>query len=780
MLDKRGILNRAVQCLFGELEMLDLLDLMKDLQAYTNESFPASLDGIISSNLRPRLARYISDNRDKYAAFFASDDAFQEAIASVNSGGNVSVELEKVALAHMTNISICVYRDTAGTELNQEFSAAEVPTNGEVKIACLETACFSLIAPASIPETLRVKLFPFSAVTVAGAGAVFDATVLQYAELKDLLKMMLSQAPEHLLALSTTVGLAPMTLDPFGGINLTDLRNFMRFDPIRESLTVRKDLKKVTLTTAYRLCLKSTSWDGHYDPDTLYIEIEATQFKYYVRVNSGAEKGSVRKGIILFSDLGLDNEAVTLEQLSLCLPNILAITSAREHTQVKPARIGDVSSWGHSMGKSLGVGIVGGLTAVGGVAVVGQLAAGAALASIPFVGVPLAITLIVGTMLTAAFGKHFAIQFQKELDTVSQLLSQGRYLEAAEHLDTELNRNLPVKATRNLFLSKQYQAIAHFFRGVCAIQLGKVSEAYQHYQATCNKLDRMQPSVTVFVTKLQLLNILKNCSEEQLPAGVDRTEGIKKILIELTQNYQDGFADLYWKLHRKMTEMASKFAITELLDSSEILSLNTLLLIDGLFMLEHYSNGSGAFMELFSEFFHGALLLYCDVTNPAYLDAKVQARLTIEMRSHNSAPVLLALNKFQRCALFLSIFKSVYLGRIQHDAAVASAILFIETFMLKASSLLQGNVAHIPHVPNIAQILGIEARRDSLILEQNVLIEFMIRLKREFGMPHDTVTQWLNALLIEPSPIAHIVSETTGDTMLHALVSLKLSPDQGV
>lgn len=763
LLDDEEKFDSSISSLFGRLTSRTISGLLRELDNYNNEVFPASLENLIQTKLRPKLADYISGKQTEYAKFFSSTEELQVWIETIRHGTQSVGVYECSALAQMINTTVRIYSDVRATELSTEYPGTGSVMNAVIHLAQVGTTYHSLIDPAFLPERLRHNLLPYNKIPAANEPVEIDRTIYQRAQLKLQLIQMFSKVQNHLAALSTTVGRAPSIDDPFRSPNPTDLRCIMRFDPVRETHTARLDMKEVHLTTAYSLCLMS-SCDGNYDHNRLYIEIEETQFKYTVR----NPKNDIRQNYIPYIELNHNFQTpVTIEQLSLCLPKILEITSKNGDTAIEPASIGNTQSWLRSMGYGAAVGAGTGLSLVGGVSIVGECAGAGALLSI---GIPISTVVLVGTLIASAFGKTYAVQFEKALNEASDFLNQGRYTEAADRLDEEFNRFFLTKAARTLFLTKQHYAIAHFFRGVCAERLNNISKACFYYREACEQLAETKSTLTVFVAKLQLLKLLRQIPADQASDEIHKE--ITFLLLELTRDYKDGFAELYWQLHDRMTNMANKFSVTDKLDRLEIKAANLFLVTDGLFMLKHYANGSGAFMELFSLFFQGAMLAYFNFSDPSYLDKAVQEKLSHGMTSLANLNVL-AFKKFKDCAKLLKQFKEQYASMIQSQAAISQAIMLIEMFMLHFD-LLSSNRAYTDpsQGSELARLLGIQAKNSTLLAMHNSSIEFLIGLKRDFGLSHETVDEWLAAIIAHPNLFVNQVAEVRGDTMLHALTRL--------
>ncbi len=460
----------------------------------------------------------------------------------------------------------------------------------------------------------------------------------------------------------------------------------------------------------------------------------------------------------------------------------------REMTKVNltdPKKINGTEAWVRSMTKSSAVGSLSSLSTIGLVTLIGELGIGAGIGigAIPVVGLPIAAVMLVSVLGAAVFGKHFAIRFEKMLAEVHALLNdpmnENRYAQAADLLDEEFKRFLLTRALRDLFLTHQHHAIGHFFRALCAEKRNDEMTAYLEYKKAFVAASRAGSSLTVFVSQLQLLKLLKNSTNAELSSSINRNIEIDRIIIELTAHFQDGISDLYWKIHTKMTGMAFAFASGTQLSDDQIESANTFLITDGLFMLKHFSGGLGQFMELFGTFFQGATLVYFNQTNQSYLKENTKLKLHAELGTgiaiHDDLIIIkLAHKKLSKAAAMLKIFKNEHGYLSQHHAGISTSIKLMETFMLTLFTLWinEENISSA-QFQNIADSLFID--RSQVILHANDIqssIGFLTRIHRDFGLVFNTIDDWLDALLTNPSAIADKISDRTGDTMLHLLVEL--------
>lgn len=485
----------------------------------------------------------------------------------------------------------------------------------------------------------------------------------------------------------------------------------------------------------------------------------------------------------------------TVAQLRAYLPKIRKVLINKKELAVEKASIGGVWSWGRSMGYSATTGGIAGASALGMVTGIGEIAGtGVGLGLIPFAGIPIAIAFFGAVMGAAWWGKSCAVEYEKTLDTVNQLLSQELYDGAAELLDKQLQQWS--FGTRELFLTKQHETLMHFFVALCARKMGKFQKAYEHFILTYNAARSIDKKSAAFIAKLQLLELLKNTPPEQgftvkvsesifratKEVTINRQEEAEKIIGELTAEFTEGFTEYYWYIIGRLQDWSVRFKRAQSLTTTEmvidrrnvIAEANFFLVARDFYILKAYANGYGSFLEVLSTFYQGAILDYFCHVNADYLDTNVRDKLILELLNGNApqrnVERVLALKKFEHTATLLRNYKTKY-PEMTRNRAISATIQLVESFILKFyATWVDNRSLRIEAFQNIANTLGKErAISDRLYEEIKFPIDFLARIHRDFSICFEDEEIWLDELLKNPSQIAHLVSERTGDTMLHLL-----------
>jgi len=805
----------VVEVLFGRCSLKTKFALMQELNAYRQGSLPQVLNNLINEKLRPRLVEYIRTH--PFAYYHSLLDSEEATLIALQEGNSPYSELELDVVSQLTCTHIQVYGDLRATTLLAEWIPETIQGSipGTIHLSCISHIYQGFIDPGLLPSWLSAQLFPF------GVRAMMDESkgtssqiALKRAELHRDLRETLQQIPSRLAALShpDNVPRKPIIEDPFSFPRPSNLKAALRADTVRESRVACSELEEVHLDTSYDLCSMSDS-DGSIDKRRLYVVIdnEARAFNYTMRDLSDG----IIASRITFDDIKeklpdtVDfPEPINLDQLRLFLPTILQITTERRHTQVELAEIGDFTSRIGSWSMGTGISTGGGLALVGFITVAEELGigAGAGFAAMASIGIPVTVASLTFGLIISIFGKEYAITYEKALREASNLISQGRYAEAARALDEEFNRSWITRSSRYPFLTKQHHAIGHFFRGICAEFAAEAGKAYSHYRSAAEDTRQDHKKLAFFVAQLQCLKILKTADAVQLPPGLNREQAIEDILLSLRGHYEDGFADLYWLLHERMTQMTRRIvpilehlryvssqSMGELgtineeyrLQPDEIQSANAFLVADSFFVLKHFSKGFGAFIDVFANFFQGALLTFFAHTDPGSLYLQTKNKLCKKFNipqsiNEKNLIFLMASQQLLHSMRLLALFKRDYKiieGEqnlreekqisAKQEQIIKDSILLMETFIINFHVLFsdEQDIRAIPE-------LNSHSEKDRLHTENSARLEFMTKLQADFQLTHETLEDWLDELGRINTPLVNVFSQTTGDSMLHALATL--------
>ncbi|PJD91646.1 MAG: hypothetical protein CK424_06365 [Legionella sp.] len=768
--------------LFGRINRKIRRQLDNDLANYSHQVFPESLDGLITSHLRPRLADYLTSHQADYQRRYKKNQAaLSAAIEAIRSNSPLFVDLVLDGLAEMMKIDIQIHHDLQGSDVVQQHTPQH-GFNTTIHLTLLDDAYLYLVDPMTLPEDMRSHLFPH-----LSAHRISDPAVYRIERLKELLHEVISDIPSHLTNFSTKVPQKPMERGLSSTRPTTEDKHVMRFDSVRESHVVRNDLKNtVRMNRVYDLALWDAR-DGDYLPHRLYIKFnaQARGFNYIVR-RPNNEITPQDGCFISFAELGITGiTPTTIQDLNAYLSKILTITHARGDTQDLVVERGTMTEWVQTELTGAAVGSVSGLATLGAIVAFGEfeIAAGAGFALIPGMALPIAAGILLTTLVTTTIGKSYALHYEEAINKASEKLSAGQYNEAADYLDTEFGRWDIVKLIRSVHLENAHYAIAHFFRALCAEKLGRKDLAYKHYTISAEKLSQdAKKSMTYLVSQLQRLNLLKNAMPEELdlPDNHDISEEIKTILSKISVEYADGFANTYWDIHADMSTLATRLINPHLVDVYDIQKANQFLISDCFFAVQHFADGYGEFLSLFGSFFRGAILTSYFLYGWSYLDEQVRGELLNGLMydtSWASRPDQFAFMKFLECTLQLQRFERDHAELIVNNPSIQASIELIKNFILNFHILVFSDRAVSDLHANLPQLLAITNQdlciRRSKINDGLLLIA---KINGDFNLSYTTISSLVAAIEANPSALFTLCS-ATGDTLLHVL---SLLPEQQI
>lgn len=707
--------------LFGRLSLRESSELVTAITTYNLQNSQIVLNHFITTKLRPRLLQHIQANTAYFRNICISLNVdFPQMLQNIETSNAQHEEFEIKALSHL--LSIYTYVHISLTTQPIRYGEAPPPEQtNSIHILSSDNTYHALVEPIQLSPALRDQFFPHFTLLAEIPENHIDVAVVRISHINAIMRTMLSTLPTQVTALSLLVNQARPARNPFLH-SPVDEHFCVRFNPIGELSNIRADA-----------------------PSTELINREL---------------------------------------------------------------IGSLDSWTPSMvntfGASLGIGIL----TVGIETLIGEaIGAGIGLSAIPYVGIPLAVVTCLGTIVCGIVGKQYSVEFEKAIFDANRMIERSEFREAASLLDREFNRWTATKFARNFFLTNEGYSYSHFIRAVCAEQLDETGKAYYHYSFAYTEARTSGRNVIALVAQLQLIKMLKRnvraalLVEKQYERSIESTglwmrgryptellsdeksneSKIDSILEELTQNYKEGFSEVYWNLHDNINSIAQRLTqIANPLTTEEVISINKFLVADSFFILKYFSNGIGIFSEILSIFFQGAILAYFGYTNSEYLQEHSRSKLIRELCNGNT-PIayvesLLAIRKFYQCAMLLNNFQNQYSTFIRENLNIQTCIKFLKTFVLKfyALSLDGENITRVEY-DRVIQLLNTPTQAaNTLLRSTHSSIELLTILSRDFGLSFDTVESWLDALIVQPSGIVHMTSPNTGDTMLHLLVQLSL------
>ena len=396
---------------------------------------------------------------------------------------------------------------------------------------------------------------------------------------------------------------------------------------------------------------------------------------------------------------------------------------------------------------------------------------------------PLAVAITLVGAGIGLIGGPYAAEYGQALVIARGYLDAGDYVNAAHVLDEQFNYPKLVRWTRSWFLTHEHNAVSHFFRAACAEKMREFNIAYMEYELARGSALRADRKLTVFLSKLHKIGVLKKARQDELPSGVDREKMLDTTLLELTREYETGFSDLYCKIHDNVMNLVRCCLGNRRLSQSEIETANKFLEFDGFFMLKHVSHGRGEFLALFSLFFQGAMIAFFHHNEPRYLNDEVRDRLVTSLCGvilpENDVLLTLASQKMQQALELLILFKQSNAANIQRDESIQSGMVCMENFIIHFYAHCAGKDRAFKDLyKDVIEKLSIAPRRGALILQYTQFsIELLNTLQRDFGRRFLSIDAWLDELLSPNSPLKTAVSKVTGDSMLHLLTRLPLTDD---
>lgn len=391
--------------------------------------------------------------------------------------------------------------------------------------------------------------------------------------------------------------------------------------------------------------------------------------------------------------------------------------------------------------------------------------------------------LVVFLDLGLHYGQKHARFYEEALVEVNNLLRDGHYVQAASLLDQQLDAGRMIQWMRAAFLTSEHYVAGHFFSAICAENSSDFSKAYKEYERSQIGARKANKPLIVFLANLHKLALLKKATQEQLALSINKEVMADKTLLELTQEYEAGFIDLYCKIHALLLKLTTLFANRYSFSAHEIKIVNDFLLFEGFFLLKHLSQGQGEFLGIFAVFFQGVILAFFHQYQPDYL---LEESLTAlkpllllplppkDPQKKQEILLALALEKMQRALCSLVSFKKTQGMAVQRNPEIQSSMAFIEQFILFFHAYCAEKGGFFKKAYNrVTKKLEIPPELAKKIQqEKQSSNEWLRTLYRDFGLRFLSIEAWMNDLSPPNSEQRSMVSVKTGDNLLHVLTSL--------
>lgn len=374
---------------------------------------------------------------------------------------------------------------------------------------------------------------------------------------------------------------------------------------------------------------------------------------------------------------------------------------------------------------------------------------------IAFAGGSLAIASLLITFGIPATGSIYAEEYKEALKAAKRLFEEKNYDRAAIVLETELNRWAFARTTRALYLTKEHYTLLHYLRAIIAEKQKKFDIAYTQSELACRDAIASGNKKAIFITQFNKMKLLREHTISMPTEKVTQKTEFDRTLRALTLNNQQGFADLFWRIHQRFHDATLAFLSKQVLPAAAIQSANLLFDIKSLYLLKHFSDGRGEFLEMFSLFFQGVMLAFFHHANPAYLLQENQSTLVRTLCEDrlptNDLVLTLAFKKFMQCAKQLEAFKESRSTHIRYNTAMTSCLLFIENFIIDFQAhFVDGHKASAEYTTDYyktAMSLSIKKADAQLRLQDAALsTEVLVTLQRDFELTFNSLDEWFDAL----------------------------------
>ncbi|WP_133130979.1 AAA family ATPase [Legionella yabuuchiae] len=426
-------------------------------------------------------------------------------------------------------------------------------------------------------------------------------------------------------------------------------------------------------------------------------------------------------------------------------------------------------------GGAIGLGLTFGIAEVGGILIGG--AAGGGLLVIAPAALPVFLTCTLLTLAGGSVGKKYAEEYKKALQNASQLIEQDKIVEATEVLDREFNRWGINRALRKPFLTPAHYAVAHFFRGMCAEEERDCrKKAYQEYKQALHDAQETGAKVIILLLHVKLIELLRTHGQEVCAPNEQATDLIKHHLTELNHFFKDSLTSLYWQAQNNMK------AIANLCNSHQSLfvnlrSIQAVLNIQSLFILEGYEEGHGSYLPIVYSFFQALIVAYVHFNNKTATIPEIRQLLMKHLSSEGTASLIdYVLAKLKQTFQQLLAFNTIY-PKLEQQPAFSQCNTMMKEFAIGICSLLDEGENHLEICGNIIEITKLLNVSPSAFLEikhrHNASTQFLMKINDEFGLTFTNINEWLKELNGYHTPhFFNSISVQTQNNMLHMLAQL--------
>lgn len=744
------------------------------------------LDTLINERMRPHLAQYMQGNQEELKGRLSADTDVDAACVMLTENKpipNDHVIINVIAIKLAATIRIY-------TGLNAEQVIEYEPvknTTACLSVSVHDSEIWALCASIDeINQTRTTNIMPVAPI------AIDRSEVYRVLYQKSVIRFLNSALDSHPVNLAGIHAIYDLCLKPSGGSFDSNLlsKNTVYLRARENALDYWVKGKPAGQLTQKELgCTIASSFS-----ETELVGIKSRVIN--VLSNKQILPFSVPLQPIDYLDplktpylTNTDGRILRLNTLSE-VRNVQYLLSSDRIKLLPSQTIGTAGNWAISLAKSAGcsaplstvrfsVGVLVGMLSYGSVEL-GSLA----LASLPYFAV-----CMVASLGSAAVGKYYALEFEESLREAKRQLDLGNYFEVTTCLDAEFSRWFGARIARRPFLTKEHYALAHFMLGTSSLYQNEPDFQKAYEQFTCGATDARSANYLALymVLQLQRISMLQQKNSLLVMNQDLATATITQILDELTELLPDAFADLYWKLNDKILQLSARLKDPTLWSADEIAVINSYLSADTAFILQRFAQGRGQFMDVYFSFFQSTVLFAMAQQEQNCLDSSVllspSQQLALSQNtnvSHRGLFLLAAIDKMLVCGQKLELFKKQH-PDLASNQDIISSINDMKRYIKKLGYVIcsNGHYEVAKTLSNTLNLFDIPANefieyRDSM----NCTISFLTDLVCDFQQTsYETIEQCLRAIIAPNSALVHVVSPTTGDTLLHRLVGLRVEPN---
>lgn len=401
------------------------------------------------------------------------------------------------------------------------------------------------------------------------------------------------------------------------------------------------------------------------------------------------------------------------------------------------------------------------------------------LLSIPILSsiLPVEITFAACGLAYGLAGKHFTERLKKTLLAANQKIDTGLsrkddsaltcYGEAMALLEQEYNDSV-ANFFRYFQTTDGARSFLSFCLGICSNLRGAYLAAYEKYEeANLYAKKANNPTANLLTTLLKIELLKKNyiAIYSDLTEENSKTKAQSEIDVlskYLSTSFTPALTDLYWSIFDRTIEI-SNMCQTYLCHNNPITPHNMDLIhhfmqFDNFFLLKHYSNEQGSYIEVLGTSVQALLLATISLKNIKIAPAHCSI-------SPYEIPITRVVEKFEQCNKKINQFRNNYPSSINNNEDIKNSLLFIEKFILDFYTHL-----YLGKTINEQRYYALTTALTPHSFNLSSRYQLLSTLKEEFSMSYPSIENWLDS--ITPSS-SLLVSQKTGDNMLHMLVKLK-------